>query len=609
MNKDFACRGRGKQIQKGLPKSRCRRMYLVCSITLLWVGLISYRLASLQITHPIIWKDRALKQHLSTLVVHSERGSIYDRNDRLLAVSVPSGSIYARPHKIKDKEQVADQLAELLEISSEDILSKLERPAPFVWLARQIPTVTAKQVRSLKIPGVNYSHEAKRYYPFKEVASTIIGRVGVDGNGLSGIEAAFDSRLHTPNVKRKVVRDAHGALLEDVKNLHNIGVFQPPTGGSLRLTLDAEIQRVMESELETARVEYQARNMIGIMVDPDNGEILGLSHGKGVNFNRPSLSNANALKNPVVEAVFEPGSILKPVVAAVAIEEGLVHAGETIDCEKGRLRFGRHTIKDVHPLERVSFRDVVVQSSNIGMTKVGARLGAERLHGALKSFGFGERTKIGLYGESGGILRAPSRWAEVDIATHSFGQGVAVTPLQMVRAFSALVNGGELPDLRLIYDSKPSVKTRILSRSTSEDVRSMLVDVVSSKHGTGKRAAIDGVVVGGKTGTAQRARDDGRGYEPGSYVASFIGFVDSKSLGLERDLVLLVSVDRPDAHSIYGGTLAGPVFKRIMQRSIHLLQRRNDLLSRSKERLQSVGQLPARSGSRGVRKGAHYSDA
>jgi cell division protein FtsI (penicillin-binding protein 3) len=269
---------------------------------------------------------------------------------------------------------------------------------------------------------------------------------------------------------------------------------------------------------------------------------------------------------------------MKPMVAAAAVDAGVVRANELINCENGRFPFSKHTIKDVHPSGIIPFHDVVVRSSNIGMTKVGIRMGSERLYSYLRRFGFGQSSDLGLPGESAGILRPEPAWSKVDVATHSFGQGVAVTPLQVVRAVAAISNGGILPELSVVIDEGGIPEgRRIISDKAADAAREMMYGVVEDKHGTGAKAAIPGIRVGGKTGTAQKASPNGRGYQAGSYVASFVGFADGAPLGVGRNLTTMVIIDEPKAKSIYGGTLAAPVFQRVMDRSFRFLSTKSEL--------------------------------
>ena len=558
-------------------KSRSFRLVGLTLFCLLWTGLILFRLFSLQIANFETWQEWALKEHFKEVIVASERGAIYDRNGNLMAVSVPAGSIYVRPRQVRDRADVAKRLAALIEIPRAEIEKKLSGTEPFIWIKRQIPRALAEQVQALNLPGIGSIMEARRYYPYNQAASSLIGMVGVDGKGLSGLEATHENILHTDHLRTKVTRDAYGKVLELDPDLNS--EFKLPKGSSLALTLDASIQMIVDEELAAGQTENNAKAGMAVMIDADTGEILALGQSPGENFNENKKRSGKSLHNMIAESVFEPGSIMKPVVAAAALERKAFSPNELVDCEGGRFFFAAHTIKDVHPNGVISFRDVVVRSSNIGMTKIGMRLGSDQLFSFLKLFGFGGSSGLNLPGETSGLLRDVSSWAKIDIATHSFGQGVAVTPLQMVRAFAVFANGGKLPQLSVIQSEEPFALKRVISERAAVQIKDMLFGVVEDQHGTGKLASIDGVRVGGKTGTAQKARSGGRGYESGLYMASFVGFADASALGIDKKLVLLVSIDEPHGKSIYGGAVAAPVFKRIMQRTLHYLSTRNELSS------------------------------
>lgn len=570
---DFAKKSYGYKVCEVDADLRRRRCSLLFAVALLWTSAIVSRLVYLQFSQVERWEDWALKQHVSEVQRLSERGVVFDREHRLLAVSVPAGSVYVRPRQIKDKDAASKQLAEVLEISQDLVLQRMESSQPFVWIRRQLPRVIAEKAAALKIAGVNYVMEARRLYPFNQAGSALIGKVGIDGVGLSGIELAYQQHLQGNDEKARVNRDAIGNIIE----VAGSNGFHPPSGNSLSLTIDAMLQLIVDEELEQGRLDAEAKRALAVLIDSDSGEIMAMGQAPSFNFNNSVNSTGNELNNYVVETVFEPGSILKPIVAAAALEAGVASPLEQIFCENGRFRVGRNTIKDVHGHGGMSFYDVVVRSSNIGMTKVGMRLGKDQLHSALRSFGFGERIDLGLPGESRGILRDPGSWAMVDIATHAFGQGIAVTPLQVVRAVAAIANGGKLPNLRLVNDGRDFELQRVVSESSARKVQAMMRGVVEEEYGTGRKAAITGVMVGGKTGTAQKARVDGRGYEPGAYLASFVGFADAAALGVRKLLTLVVMIDEPHGKSIYGGTLAAPVFRRIMQRSLHYLATRSEL--------------------------------
>lgn len=575
-----------------MPSSSKRqvRLYLLTWAAVVWIVVLLYRLVDLQIANVDQWQNWALKQHLARLKLASERGPLLDRHGRLMAVSVPAGSIYVRPRQVKDRDLVVKNLAALLHLPFKEIEEKLAEKAPFVWIKRQVPRALAEKVESLGLAGLGFVMEARRYYPYNQAAGALIGKVGVDGVGLSGIEMLYERHLRGEEVSTLAFRDAFGKLIQRTP----AQALDLPRGDALRLTLDAEIQQILDEELEAGRTLARARAAMGVMLDAESGEILAMGQAPALNLNNATRNAAQDLRNLAIETVFEPGSILKPLVAAAALEARVVNSQEVLNCEGGQFVFGAHTIKDVHPFGALRFYDVVVRSSNIGMSKVGLRLGKDRLYDALLRFGLGSSSGLDLPGESAGILRRPVQWTGIDIATHSFGQGVAVTPLQIVRAISVFANGGILPELKVIQDGRFKSGRRIISEDTARLVREMMYGVVEDKHGTGRLAAIEGVRVGGKTGTAEKPRPNGRGYQPGAYVASFVGFVDALPLGLNKKVSLIVVIDEPRAASIYGGTLAAPVFRRIMQRSLHLLSAENNLrpdreLPVEEERAPSIG--------------------
>lgn len=555
----------GTELAKRSSK-RKERIFLIGFFLVLWGGLLTWRLLSLQVFSFEEWESWALKQHGKEIQIASERGPIYDREGRLLAVSVPAGSVYVRPKEIIDKDLVINVLSDTLGIPPSEIQKKLNSSSPFVWIKRQIPREIADKTEHLE--GIGVMLESKRYYPYGHAAASLIGKVGIDGVGLSGIEALFEKKLHSDHAKVKVMRDAKGKIIQ------TRGEFQIPKGSELSLSIDAELQLILEEELFAGQEKAKATSALGVLIDADTGEVLAL--GQSPSFNLNDSLDPKALKNKLVETVIEPGSILKPIVAAAALDHYVVKPEEMIDCEMGKYYFAGKTIKDVHGSGVISFSDVVVRSSNIGMTKVGVRLGKERLYHELKKFGLGENSGLNLPGESRGILRSPKSWAMIDIATHSFGQGVAITPLQMVRATAALANGGILPKLTLRGDFIEDGQ-RIISERAASLTKKMMIGVVEEARGTGKAASIPGVVVGGKTGTAQKARKNGKGYEPGAYVASFAGFVEGSSIGVNRRLALVIMIDEPKGGVIYGGALAAPVFKKVMVRSLNYLTTRTKL--------------------------------
>lgn len=583
IKKDYACRGRSNVSLKNQTSGRRVRLSFLVFGILIWSGLLVYRLSSIQIEHASKWRTSASKQHFKPLKIASPRVPITDREGRLMSVSVPTGSVFLRPKKVpaEKQEEVVQKLSKILNIDSATIEAKFNSKSPFVWISRQVPRPIAEKVRELDVAGVDYTLESRRYNPYGQAASTLLGKVGVDGNGLSGIERIFDSELKSRVSKNTFARDGIGHIIE-AEPLAALDLEHSKESSALKLTLDAHLQLIVDEELEIGRQKANAKSGMAVMVDVETGDVLAMSQAPQIDFNSKSVSDAKLLKNIITETVYEPGSTLKPLVAAAAIDAGVARPQDAIDCENGRYYFGKHIIKDVHPVGLVTLRDVVIRSSNIGMTKIGQRLGTDKLYGYLRKFGFGEGTHLGLPGESSGILRNKTRWAKVDIATHSFGQGLAVTPLQMVRAVSAIANGGLMPELRVVQAGEELSFRRVVSAKAAKTAQELMYGVVEDEHGTGKRARIEGIRVGGKTGTAQKAKKDGRGYEEGLYVASFVGFADASNIGVNRSLALIVIIDEPHTDTIYGGTLAAPVFKRIMQRTLHYYGMSKELREKSK---------------------------
>lgn len=589
IGRDFAFSERPAASSLALANQRPMRLRLIGLFALGWTGLLLSRMWSLQVSDFETWQDWAIKQHVAEVEIAAERGPVLDRHGKLLAVSVPAESVYVRPKQVKDKDAAARELAALLEMKPAAIREKLSSNQPFVWIKRQVPRYQVEKVASLSISGVGTVLESRRFYPYNQAASALIGKVGIDGKGLSGIESLYEKKLHMDHLKTRGTRDAFGKVIQ-VSQSADEGAFEVPKGAALQLTIDADLQLIMDEELEVGRKAANAKQAMAVMIDSNTGEIIALSQSPSYNFNNPATDSKNALRNLLVEAVFEPGSTMKPIVAAAAMDAGVVTPTEMINCENGRFRYSTHTVKDVHPSGTVSFYDVVVRSSNIGMTKVGLRLGPDRLHSYLKRFGFGVDSKLGLAGESAGILRNVKGWAKIDVATHSFGQGVAVTPLQVVRATAALANGGILPNLSVVMSEQgASSGQRVVSEKAAIAARDMMYGVVEDEHGTGSNAKIEGLRVGGKTGTAQKASPKGRGYMAGAYVASFVGFADGAPLGVPRNLTTMVIIDEPKAKSIYGGTLAAPVFKKVMERSFKFMATKSQLQNAT----DSEAQIPA----------------
>jgi len=548
---------------KGKNRRLTIRIYIVLSIFILSFFIIILKDYQIQILKGKEYKRLAERQYKSNKTLPPKRGIIYDRYMRELAVSVEVNSLYAQPMKIKDPLYVANALYPLINIDKKEIIKKLNSDKPFVWIKRQLGIEESKRLENLNIEGIGFVKESRRFYPNGELASHVLGFVGIDSRGLEGLEYKYNNYL-SGRIKFIMGRDALGRRLflhEDRRG-----------GYSLVLTLDKIIQYIAERELIKGIKENRAKGGVVVVVNPMNGEILAMADYPQYNPNSFSKYDPYFWRNDCIEYIFEPGSTFKVFLVAAAIEERAVKNKELIFCGNGVIKVGNRRIHDIHPYKWLSVEDIIKYSSNIGAGEIGEKLGRERFYKYIKKFGFGEKTGIGLPGEEKGILRDYKGWSDFDLRVISFGQGISVTPIQLVAGFSAIANGGNLVKplivKRIINDRgdiikefKPRIIRRVISKRTAYIVKKMLKKVIE-KGGTGERAYIKGYGVGGKTGTAQKVSR--YGYLKHRYISSFVGFLPLSN----PKFAIIVVIDEPQK-SIYGGTVAAPVFKRIAMDIIH----------------------------------------
>jgi cell division protein FtsI (penicillin-binding protein 3) len=428
-----------------------------------------------------------------------------------------------------------------------------------------------ESIEKLELAGVGAEPARERVYPLGSLAGQLIGFTGIDGQGLEGIEQWLDKDLCGEADALQVERDARGRQLV----LGDVWRPLPRVGARVELTIDARLQHVVEKQLADAVAEFDAVSGTAIVMAPHSGEILAMATVPRFDPNHFGDVAPQLWRNRAVTDLYEPGSTLKVFLAAAALQRGVVRPEDPIDCERGLLRVANSPIRDHHPYSVISFADVIAHSSNIGCAKVGARLGREALAATLADFGFGQLTGIGFPGEAAGLVRPVESWRAIDLATASFGQGLAVTPLQLVRAFAAVANGGELmrpilvrrvvtPEGVVLTHNPPVVLRRVLSAETSRTLTDILVRVVDS--GTGKTAGLDGFAVAGKTGTSQKVDSTTGRYHLTERVSSFAGYVPAH----DPELAVVVVVDTPRRHSTYGSVVAAPVFRRIAEYGLAL---------------------------------------
>ena len=519
-------------------------------------------------------QQHAEQQSQRIIKLAPQRGSIFDRNGGKLAGSLDTESLYADPLEVEDPAAVAKRLAPLLKTTPQKLEQLLSRDKRFVWLERKLEPAVAAQIREefgkqLVSSGLNFVTESKRYYPQSQVASHVLGFIGLDPKGLEGLELEYDQLL----------QGEPGLLVSacDAKRRPMASEGQEIVGGekgrNLYLTVDRSLQYIAEKELARVVKDSGAVGGTVVMMEPASGRILALASQPDYNPNAGGQYRPQARRNRTVTDVYEPGSTFKPFLMAGVLEEGVATLSEKIYCENGSFTVGGKTIRDHKGYKDLTLEEVLKHSSNIGCAKLGKRLGRERFYSYIRDFGFGEQTGIDLPGEVSGILRSPSRWFEIDLANISFGQGVSVTPLQITTAMAAIANGGLLMEpyiVERITDAEgnklqqrlPQVRRRVVSEETARIVRDMMVSVTET-DGTGSRGALLGYQVAGKTGTAQKVDPVTGGYSPDKRVSSFVGFVPAESPAL----VISVTVDEPQGKT-YGGLVAAPVFARIAGQSL-----------------------------------------
>ncbi len=524
------------------------------------------------------------RQRAGSVNIHLPRGVIYDRNMNEMAVSVDMRSVYVNPRKIKDPAKVSVALASLLKPANRTDIRKLakriersiksRKRKSFIWVERKVSEATYRKIRKANLTGVGFVKEAKRFYPKRDIAAKIIGFCGIDNQGLYGLEYYYDKEIGPKTSRFNVVKDALG---RPISMPDAVAIFEKSAPYDLALTIDERIQYITEKALERQVKRFHAKGGVAVVMNPVTGDILAIAEQPKYNPNNYAKYTAEWWKSKAVSNAIEPGSTFKLFVAASALEANLASPDETIDCENGRYKIAGRYFKEAqnHKYNLLTVSEIIEKSSNIGTIKIAERLGAERLISGLKLFGFGSKTGIDLPGESAGLLRGTSDWSSWSLPSISFGQEVAITPVQLVTALSAFANGGYIIRPRIVkayYRNGKLEKTlpskiirRAISKKTALAITEMMVGVV--KHGTGKRAAVPGFTVAGKTGTAQKADPGGGGYSKDKFIASFAGFFPAE----KPRLAIVVIVDEPEK-TIWGGSVAAPAFSEIAIRSARILR-------------------------------------
>ena len=547
------------------------RIKLIGYLFALVFMVILCRAFYLQIVKMEYWVKLAERQHQKTVQLTPGRGTISDCNGLPLAVSIEMDSCFAEPHNIESIPETSARLAPLLEMSRQELEKKLASSKHFVWLQRRITPDLAKQIKALDLDGIEFVKETKRFYPNSEVAAHVVGFTGLDPAGLEGIELKYDSTILGNMGYLVTERDALG---RDIR-LKGTVIRNSSPGNNVTLTLDRNIQYIVEKELAKAVTDNGAKSGMALVMEPQTGRVLAMANYPTFNPNSYYRYPQFALRNHVVADSFEPGSTFKVLLMSAALEEKIVSLKDGFNCEGGSYGIGGVTIHDTHKYGYLSISDIIRYSSNIGAAKIGSRLGQERLSAYLRNFGIGEKTGIDLLGEATGSLRG-GQWYAADLATVSFGQGVSTSAVQLTAAISAVANKGNLMKPYLVekitdengnvqQQFTPQVRRRVVSEDTTRKVTRMM-ELVTQPGGTGTGAAVEGYSVAGKTGTAQKVDPVTKRYSS-KRTGSFVGFVPASN----PRLTILVVVDEP-RKSPYGGIVAAPAFGAIARQSLAYLR-------------------------------------
>ena len=537
------------------------RRWFVLALFAIAAAAVASRVFYLQILNKDFLINEGDARAVRSVAIPAYRGSITDRNGEPLAVSTPVASVWAVPGKVLESGKDLGELAGLLGASEEQLRELLSaRPdRNFFYLKRHVPPDTARQVRALKIPGINTGKEYKRYYPLGEVASHLVGFTDVDDEGQEGIELAFNDWLRGDPGKKRVLKDLHGSIVKDIENIR-----QSVPGQALTLALDQRLQYLAYRELKTAVLDHKARGGMLLLLGVRTGEALALAVQPPFNPNNRADIGGGHYRNRVMTDVFEPGSTLKPFTIAAALMSGMYQPETMVDTAPGRFAVGRHSVSDINNYGTLSISDVIRKSSNVGATKVALSLGAEKLWGLHRNVGFGSPVMGGYPGEVTGTLTDFGGWSKIDLATASFGYGISVTAMQLAQAYSVIASGGLLYPISFRKVNGLPQPRRVMPETVAFDVNRMMRTVIGA-GGSGRRAAVEGYHVAGKTGTVHKASDSG--YEEDRYVSLFAGFAPAT----DPRLVLVVVVDDPRSGQYFGGQVAAPVFSKVMHGALRIL--------------------------------------
>jgi len=546
------------------------RLLIIAGVALLWIGAVFGRLTYLQLFRHSDYLARALRQQQRTFEITPERGAIYDRNGRPLAMSVPVDSAFGVPAEIADEHLAARLLSGVVGVPQEVLEARFESSRSFVWISRKLPPEKAEAINKLNLKGIYLQKENQRFYPKRDLAAHVLGFVDLDEKGLMGIERELDSQIRGKSERIVVMADARQRWFDG-------GEAQRERGASVVLTLDEKIQYTAERELAVAMAKTHAAAGTVIVMNPNTGEILALANWPKFNPNKASDAPAETWMNRAVSAIYEPGSTFKLITLAAAFDQGITRPEEVFDCENGAVYISGHRIRDHLPFGLLSVADILAKSSDVGAIKIALRLGGPKFYDYIRAFGFGTPTGVELPYESRGRVARLEDWKPISVGSISMGQEIGVTPVQLITAVSAIANGGLLYKPQIVAELRrgekvlpregplaPAEPKRVIRPETAATLRRLMEGVIL--HGTGPLAHLDGWTSAGKTGSAQKIDPTTGRYSPTQFIASFTGFAPINNPAV----TILVSLDSPvGLHE--GGQVAAPVFKRIAEQVLAYL--------------------------------------
>lgn len=540
-----------------LPTGRSR---LLAAILLLGLIGLTGRAAYLQGMHNGFLKQKGESRYSRVLEMSADRGMITDRHGEPLAISTPVESLWSSPQDVNATPAQLRKLASLIEMDVEEIRKRLSGPRrDFVYLKRHLSPDIAARVVELNMPGIFLKREFRRYYPAGELTAHMLGFTDVDDKGQEGIELAWQNELAGKSGSRRVIRDRKGSIVEDVESIR-----APKSGKNLALSIDGRIQYLAYRELKQS-VEANKAKAGGIVVlDAQTGEVMALVNLPAYNPNNRTRMNGGRARNRALTDVFEPGSTLKPFTIAAALEAGGITPDTLFETAPGTFSIGKATIRDAHKEGLLTVAQVIQKSSNVGSAKIALSLPPQTLWGMLSDAGFGAPTGSGFPGEVSGRLRPYRTWRPIEQATMSYGHGIAVSLLQLARAYTLFSSEGELKPVSLLRLDAPAAGKQVISRDTALAVSRML-EMVAQPGGTAPKAQINGYRVAGKTGTAHKL--EGNGYARNRYLSTFVGYAPAS----RPRFVIAVMLDEPSAGQYFGGAVAAPVFSRVMDGALRML--------------------------------------